>query len=459
MRFHPQRWLALSRIAFGGFVLLACLSPSWSEGAFSWLSLYRFDVGGKTFGVSMLFALPVLAWALWGVAWFSMPARPGWRWGRWQVAVPVFGFGLLALLRAWPVHQIYIAARSVVGVLLFWMVYSYTLQAGSKRWVVRLLAVIVLVQGAVAVAQFLAQRSLGLAWIGELPLAPEIHGVSVIEAGGRRWLRAYGLTPHPNVLGGYLGAAMLACLSVLPSASRRARWWLGFVILAGGLGLFCTFSRSAWFGTMGGLGYWVVVTRPWRWVQWSALPVRRTLGVVGIVVLAGLVALNVVYGDLIRSRLLLSGSELEVHSVNERVRDSRQALGLIRQVPFKGVGTGYYVAALWANAGDNRPPAFQHVHNVVLLAAAELGIAGALLWLWLVGGPLLEGLHNAHHRLRRLRSGAHNPAGWAAAFVLLFVVSFLDYYLYFPATWWSAFYIGMLAGVWARPPEGQDATT
>lgn len=449
--FHSA--LTWSRVALGAFIVLACLSPSWDKGPFSWLPLYRFTSFGQTFTVGIVLVLPVIAWTLWGVVWFSAPVQATWRWGRWPVALPVFGFGAWALARSWPVHSLQVAVLAAVGIALFWMIYLYTVQAGTARWVTTLLAVVMLVQGCVAVAQFLAQRSLGLAWMGELTLAPEVRGVSVVEAAGQRWLRAYGLTPHPNVLGGYLGVGILICLNALPGATVRRRWLLAACILTGGLGLFCTFSRSAWLGTLAGLAYWVWITRAWRWARaaWRAVAVRRVIVLLTVSVVVIVAVVTVAYDDLILARLSTSSSELETSSVNERLRDIKLAWGLIRQVPLKGVGTGYYVPALWANAGDDRPPAFQHVHNIPLLAAAELGIGGALLWLWLVGWPPLEGLWDARRRRQRQPCCDAPVAGWAAAFVVMGVVSMLDYYLYIPATWWPAFYIGMLAGVWAGP--------
>ena len=57
---------------------------------------------------------------------------------------------------------------------------------------------------------------------------------------GGAWLRSYGLTFHPNVLGGLLAVAVL--LLSLWLGQKRA--FAALVILASGL--FLSFSRSAW---------------------------------------------------------------------------------------------------------------------------------------------------------------------------------------------------------------------
>lgn len=446
--FHPRNALIASRVALGAFFIAVCLSPSWHRGPFVWFPLYWLDLAGETYAVGLLFALPIIAWMLWAVARARTPSRPSWRWGRWPVAVPVFAFGMLALLRSWPIHVPRTAVIVALSVALFWMIYAYTLQAGSMHWVVTVLSVVILIQGVVAVAQFLAQRSLGLTWLGELSLIPEVRGVSVVEAAGQRWLRAYGLTGHPNVLGGHLGVGLLVCLGALPSASTSRRYWLGLCIIGGGLGLFATFSRSAWLGTFTGLVYWLVVIRFWRRLNWRASRTRWVAATVSVAIVVGALVLVIGYGELIQTRLSASGSELESNSLRERERDLKQAWGLVRQVPFKGVGTGYYVEALWSNVGDKGPPAFQHVHNIPLLVAAEMGIGGALLWLWLLGGPVLEGMVKVNRWPEKCQI---ELASYAAAFVVLFVVALFDSYLYFPMTRWPAFYIGILTGIWARP--------
>ena len=69
------------------------------------------------------------------------------------------------------------------------------------------------------------------------------------------------MTPHPNVLGGYLSMCVLVCLGALRTHAERWRTWLWVALAAGTLGLFCSFSRSAWLATAIGVVYLVVVTR------------------------------------------------------------------------------------------------------------------------------------------------------------------------------------------------------
>lgn len=440
-----RRLAAVSRAAFALAFWLAMMSPAWDVGAYTWLPLVRLRLSGQRFQVGVLALLPLLA----GIAWFAARAierpRPAWRWGPAHVTLPLLLFSGWTLIRAWPVHVRHILAIVVVAVCLYLATYLYVLQEGREQWCVALLAVLLAVQGSIAAAQFLRQGSVGLGWLGEGWLDPDGQGISVIEAGGRRWLRAYGLTAHPNLLGGYLGMSLLVCLAALRGFLVRHRPLVWAAIGLGGLGLFGSFSRSAWLGTAVGLGYLAWVTRPWRRVDWRSPRTRWAIGVGAVLLVAAGLALGGLYGDLLGARLLRLNSPLEATSIQERLVDYGQAWGLIGDVPLKGVGSGYYIAALWAGVGEDRPPGFRKVHNAYLLAAAELGVLGALLWVSVLLAPLVAMALRARH------CGANQAgAGWAAAFACALVLGLFDSYLYVPSTWWAALFMGLLAGGYAR---------
>ena len=114
-----------------------------------------------------------------------------------------------------------------------------------ERLAVPLMAMVV-VQAVVAIGQVVTQRSLGLTVLGEQVLVPADGGVSIVAAAdGTCSLRAYGLTDHPNILGGILAFALIILGSVRGLAGRRstARW---VVFALGVVALFLTFSRAAW---------------------------------------------------------------------------------------------------------------------------------------------------------------------------------------------------------------------
>jgi O-antigen ligase len=415
------------------------------------LPIARLRLSGQDFQIGVLALLPALTAVTWIAARVLERPRRAWRWGPAHVTLPLLLLSGWTLVRAWPVHVRHILAIVVVAVCLYLATYLYVLQEGPERWCVALLGVLLAAQGSIGVAQFLRQGSVGLFWMGEGWLDPTGQGISVIEAGGRRWLRAYGLMAHPNLLGGYLGLSLLVCLGAVRSVPGRLRPFLWAAIGAGALGLFCSFSRSAWLGTVVGLAFLAWVTRPWRGIDWRSVRVRRALWVVGALLVAGVLVLGIAYGELLGARLLRLDSPLEATSIRERLEDYRQAWGLIRAVPLKGVGSGYYIAALWAGVGENRPPGFRKVHNVYLLAGAELGVVGALLWGGaLLAPPVAQAAPVVLAWRARRRGGYAAGAGWAAAFVCAVVIGLFDSYLYVPSTWWAALFLGLLAGGYAR---------
>jgi len=61
-----------------------------------------------------------------------------------------------------------------------------------------------LIQAIIGIWQFIAQHSIGLFWLKESLISPEIAGVAKIILNQEKIIRAYGLFPHPNILAGFL---------------------------------------------------------------------------------------------------------------------------------------------------------------------------------------------------------------------------------------------------------------
>jgi hypothetical protein len=59
-------------------------------------------------------------------------------------------------------------------------------------------------QSIVAIGQFLIQESLGIRFLRESIISPQMDGVAKIILDGEKYVRAYGFAPHPNILGGFL---------------------------------------------------------------------------------------------------------------------------------------------------------------------------------------------------------------------------------------------------------------
>ncbi|HNB53874.1 MAG TPA: hypothetical protein PK530_18150, partial [Anaerolineales bacterium] len=117
-----------------------------------------------------------------------------------------------------------------------------------------------IIQAWVGIAQTLAQHSIGWYSLGELELDPAWGGVGVVITDTTRALRAYGLSDHPNILGGCLALALLVLAGWYLERDQDTdqRWQpvRAVLLLPGLVCLLLTFSRAAWLGVFGGL-IWV----------------------------------------------------------------------------------------------------------------------------------------------------------------------------------------------------------
>jgi len=159
---------------------------------------------------------------------------------------------------------------------------------------------------------------------------------------------------------------------------------------------------------------------------------------VGLTLIVGF-AFAIAYFPLLQARTGQVAESVEMRSVSDRIVFTDLALRSIRERPILGVGIGnfpwrtsYYLAETTFDLrGDN-------VHNVLLSAAAELGIVGLLLLIAaIVSGAI------AAVRVLSAANGDDRAARMAllAAFVALFAVGFLDHYpwtqIHFQVAWWG----------------------
>ncbi|MGH2524512.1 MAG: O-antigen ligase family protein, partial [Anaerolineales bacterium] len=167
------------------------------------------------------------------------------------------------------------------------------------------------------------------------------------------FLRAYGLTAHPNILGGMLALGLIAAvglwLSESPRAAQSARrvWLAPIALLTAGLAV--SFSRAAWLGAASGLGALAVCVcleggeTGWRerLGRWPSRLARLTPAL-GLIVLIG--GFSVVSQPrLFWMRATGTGSSFEAESTRYRVTGWQISWQVIRQRWLWGVGTDQYL--------------------------------------------------------------------------------------------------------------------
>lgn len=337
------------------------------------------------------------------------------------LTVPLFLLPAGALLSAhWaadPALAAHIASRLFLLFALYLALVNVPPLPAIVQWGA---AISVVVQSGAAILQFIRQEDLGLRWLGELELEAARGGTSIVASGETVWLRGYGITPHPNILGGLL---VVTLLPLVAAYLRRRGWqrggWLLFLMMGTG-GVLVTFSRSAWLSLAAGGGLLllgVLAEKEWR-PQYG-----RSL------VLLLLVGLLVVAGFAWRQRALLAvrlgtpQTDTEIQSVSERGVLTAAALELIRPSPWRGLGAGQLAIHIIPLVADNPIVGAQPVHNMPLLLTAELGLLGGGVWIWLMVVPLPI----AYRRWRRGKLSVWEVA-ITASLMSFALLDMFDYY-------------------------------
>lgn len=323
-----------------------------STNQYTIISLYAFDI-----------VLAVLI-VLWLIHWYHVKDDINWRFFTLGL-----GFVVLVFLSAyWAGDRdvaLYLWLRFSVGVALIGIVATMPLRLPLVLWSLIFGGII---QTGFAWVQFFMQRVVGHAWLGMASQSPITPGTAVVVTETGRWLRSYGIMPHPNSAGGFIVLALIACCVAWTLTHRM---WQRHALLAATIllssGLLFTFSRSAFliFGIIIALGFWLCKEQR---------PVLFTSLVTLIIVGAPLFTLL--------SARLNQHAYTEQFSFSERSSQYKEAIGFWSRYWPMGMGIGQYTLQS-TNKTDPQP-----VHFVPLLIAIEVGIGATLLWYWLNGEVL-----------------------------------------------------------------------
>lgn len=245
-------------------------------------------------------------------------------------------------------------------------------------WFILPLGAQVLLQSVIAVGQSLTQRDIGLWWLGEYSLNPTAPFMSILEVDGVRFLRAYGLSDHPNILGGCLAFGMLALLSFVMTqdSSKRMRYFAGGALVSASVGLLLTYSRSAWVAFAVGSLFVFVIAIAQRNVQ----GLRRGI-LLGLTCVALMIPFILNTREYVAARFDVDDSfatnRVERGAVVERLYLYDQAHRIFTQNSLTGIGLGASVIAMQAYYPVFRM-SYQPPHVSILAVAMEMGVFGAV---------------------------------------------------------------------------------
>ncbi len=245
------------------------------------------------------------------------------------------------------------------------------------------------VQATIAILQFIYQKSIGLGWLGENVISPNIHGIAKFSFEGEKFIRAYGTFPHPNVLGIFLLFSLTSGLSLVLSKKilmdklrlqYRLIFLSEFLIIL--VGILLTYSRAIIAFTFLLLIIFALTQRKFiskRYKQYcNQLKVpfflQTTLAI--ILIFGGVFFAY----NLIAPRLCIQCSGDASMHFRKIYRQTAELI--IFKHPFLGVGPGNFVPTS-KELTVNKISAWrlQPVHNLYLLIASELGLVSLFLFL------------------------------------------------------------------------------
>lgn len=239
-----------------------------------------------------------------------------------------------------------------------------------------------LLPAVLGIFQFFSQAVWANKWLGLAAQNPNNIGVSVIQLGDERWLRAYGTFGSPNSFGIYLATVfLLGTILILKTANIRyqVEILLGQIIILSAL--FFSFSRGAYLGLLSGLLI----------LAWENKKNILLLKQLSVYALTGLI-LFFSFQNLLFARTNLD-NRLESKSISERLTQWQDFQVIFSHYPLSGVGPGNYPVALRAIHSQASANYLSPVHNIYLLFVGQFGLLGV--------SSVIFGLYHLYKRLDR----------------------------------------------------------
>ena len=335
------------------------------------------------------------------------------------------GVSMLSIPRALDINVAwYHWAKLLEGIVLYWYVKNYVLKRFSLIRCFEALVVGGLIQSVVAITQFMMQKSIGLKYLGESVLNPNMIGIAAFFSEGDKIMRAYGTTVHSNVLAAYLFLALTAFIFISFYQLRRWYWYAFHAVSLWAFLL--TFSRTI-------IAIWVLnfVIRAvlfrfypkFKKTLWGSEKFRkRGLELLAVIVIV-VGVFTVTYYSYARDRLVISSTD---EGLQLRGLYNREALS--GDVRWLGVGPGNFVPWLMrqplaAHSVGLSAEQYQPVHNIYLLIYAETGLLGLVAFLSFLAIMLYE-----FTKYTRFREMYH--ISFALVFGSLLVFGLFDHFLW-----------------------------
>lgn len=232
------------------------------------------------------------------------------------------------------------------------------------------------IQGIMAIYQFANQKIIANKFLGLSDHFPYDLGTSVVENYSGRFLRSYGLLPHPNILGIFL-VTSFAFLFFEILKNRKKNYINYFLLGIIFIGIILTFSRAAFIILI----VFILIT------LFYIIKNKVKINVEKIVIIFLILFTNIfIFKSLIFTRI--SDNRLNNISNIERENQYFESTDIVRNNFLFGVGERNYTTYISRvdnikNVYDLKP-----VHNIYILILSELGIFGFVTFIILITVPL-----------------------------------------------------------------------
>lgn len=273
------------------------------------------------------------------------------------------GIILLSVVLSANPYAGFIKVLKIIELFLFALYIYYSRPSFSKS--ISILIISGIFTCVLAWVQFYLQHSLGglMYLLGERAFSISTPNIARSVINGRLILRPYATFPHPNVLASFLSLLLPFALFRLYKSKKTLKYITISILFI--LTLIITMSRSAI-----GIGYVSFLILSVYLIKQFPLKKNIFILLVSTFTLILLVPLNYY-----RTVSLFSSVDT---SLTQRVLLTKVSLSMISTNPLTGVGVNNFLFAL--------PPQIilQPVHNTYLLILAESGIAGFILFIFIL---------------------------------------------------------------------------
>lgn len=263
----------------------------------------------------------------------------------------------------------------------------------------------------VGIFQYLFQSSVGLSFLGESIISPEIAGVAKLGLFGDTLVRAYGTFAHPNIFAGFLIFAIFFIVYFLRTARTERKIFFSLLLIVCGLAFVLTFSRGAFLALFAATLLYYAVSNLRISLKYVLITFALIAFFVFVFDLSSLLIGRFVIGDAAsfaeRSQFLAIGKRMFLDNIF-------------------GVGAGNFTAVMQQYSPEKILPwIFQPVHNIYMLVLNELGIQGFLVFVSVFVYLFLSLLKILPHLDVKKHNFIHILMGiWVA----IFVIGLFDHY-------------------------------